>query len=194
MLQNCLPQNIPQILSELPASLDETYERILKEIGMVNRHHAYRLLQCLTVAIRPLRVEELAEILALDFDNTKDGVPQLKENWRMKDQQEAVLSTCSSLIAVVKSDSHLVVQFSHFSVKEFLTSDRLATSRPEVSHFYILPESAHTVIVKACLGILLRSDDGVGDVKTRSTSGKTFRDNFNNLLIIIAIIELSCIV
>ena len=137
---------------------------------MVNRHHAYRLLQCLTVTIRPLRVEELAEILALDFDNTKDGVPQLKENWRMKDQQEAVLSTCSSLIAVVKSDSHLVVQFSHFSVKEFLTSDRLATSRPEVSQFYILPESAHTVIVKACLGILLRSDDGVGDVKTRSSS------------------------
>ena len=135
---------------------------------MVNSHHAYRLLQCLTVAIRPLRVEELAEILALDF-NTKDGVPQLKENWRMKDQQEAVLSTCSSLIAVVKSGSHRVVQFSHFSVKEFLTSDRLSTSSPEVSHFYIPPGPAHTVIVKACFGILLRSDNGI-NVKAKSSA------------------------
>ena len=140
---------------------------------MVNRHHAYRLLQCLAVAIRPLRVEELAEILAMDFDNTRDGLPQLKEDWRWKDRQEAVLSTCSSLIAVVKSGSHRVVQFSHFSVKEFLTSDRLAASRPEFSHFYIPPGPAHTVIVKACLGILLRSDNGTGkrgNVKTKRSA------------------------
>ena len=161
-LRQCLPQNIPRILSQLPSSLDETYERILKEIGMVNRHHAYRLLQCLVVAVRPLRVEELAEILALDFDNSRDGLPQLKEDWRLDDQQEAVLSTCSSLITVVRKGYEHVVQFSHFSVKEFLTSDRLAASSTEVSHFYILPEPAHTVVVKACLGILLRPDDGMG--------------------------------
>ena len=137
---------------------------------MVNRHHAYRLLQCLTAAIRPLRVEELAEILAMDFDNTRDGLPQLKEDWRWKDRKEAVLSTCSSLIAVVKSGSHHVVQFSHFSVKEFLTSDRLAASRPEVSHFHILPGPAHTVIVKACLGILLRLDNGMSNVKAYSSA------------------------
>jgi hypothetical protein len=53
--------------------LDETYERVLKEIVTANRHHAYHLLQCLTVASRPLRVEELAEILALDFDGAKAG-------------------------------------------------------------------------------------------------------------------------
>ena len=161
-------------MSQLPASLDETYERVLKEIGTSNRHHAYRLLQCLAVSIRPLRVEELAEILALDFDNTKDGVPQLKEDWRWKDRQEAVLSTCSSLVTVIGRDSQRVVQFSHFSVKEFLTSDRLATSSAEVSHFHILPEPAHTVIAKACLGILLQSDDGEGDVNTNRSSLATY--------------------
>jgi hypothetical protein len=169
-LRHCLPQNIPCVLNELPPSLDETYERLLKEIGMVNRHHAYRLLQCLAVAMRPLQVEELAEILALDFDHSKDGVPQLKEDWRWKDQQEAALSTCSSLITVVDNGYERVVQFSHFSVKEFLTSDRLAASSAEVSHFHILPEPAHTVIAKACLGILLQSDDGVGDVKAKRSS------------------------
>jgi ankyrin repeat protein len=169
-LRHCLPPNIPCILKELPTSLDETYERILKEIGTANRHDAYRLLQCLSVAIRPLRVEELAEILALDFDEAKEGIPVLKEDWRWDDQQEAVLSTCSSLIAVVHDGYHRVVQFSHFSVKEFLTSDRLAASSADISHFHILPNPAHTVIVKSCLGILLRSDIGVVDAEAKNNS------------------------
>ena len=168
-LQHCLPQNVPRALRELPASLDETYERVLKEIVTANQRQAYCLLQCLTVARRPLRVEELAEILALDFDGSEEGIPELKEDWRWKDQQEAVLSTCSSLIAVVKEGRHCVVQFSHFSVKEFLTSDRLASSA-DVSNFHILPEPAHTVIAKACLGILLQSNKSVGGAKAKSRS------------------------
>ncbi|KAN0133566.1 Ankyrin repeat-containing domain protein [Lactarius tabidus] len=170
-LRHCLPQNIPRALSELPRSLDETYERVLKEIVTANQHHAYRLLQCLTVASRPLRIDELAEILALDFDGTK-GIPELKEDWRWRDQQEAVLTTCSSLIAVVDSGRHRIVQFSHFSVKEFLTSDRLAASSADVSHFHIPLESAHTVIAKASLGVLLRSDAGGTRAKNNSPLAK----------------------
>jgi chromosome segregation and condensation protein ScpB len=56
---------------------------VLKEIGKTNEFYALRLLQCLTVAKRPLRVEELAEILALDF-GAEEGIPELKENWRSK--------------------------------------------------------------------------------------------------------------
>ncbi len=104
---------------------------MLKEIGKTNEFYAHRLLQCLTVAMHPLRVGELAEILALDFE-ADEGIPELKENWRWKDEQEAVLSTCSSLISVVGDRFDRVVQFSHFSVKEFLTSDRLATSSADV--------------------------------------------------------------
>ena len=132
-LRHCLPSSVRHTLDELPESLDETYERILKEIKKPNRHHARRLLQCLGVATRPLRVEELAEVLALDFDDA-DGIPKLKASWRWEDQEQALLSSCSSLIAIVDSDGSLVVQFSHFSVKEFLTSPRLATPNRDVSH------------------------------------------------------------
>ncbi|KAH9988242.1 hypothetical protein BJV74DRAFT_885364 [Russula compacta] len=66
-LRQCLPASVRQILAELPETLDATYERILSEIPKSNRVHAHRLLQCLTVAYRPLRVEELAEVLAVDF-------------------------------------------------------------------------------------------------------------------------------
>ncbi|KAH8980421.1 ankyrin repeat-containing domain protein [Lactarius akahatsu] len=161
-LRGCFPQDIPHVLSQLPETLDETYARVLKEIGKTNRIYAHRLLQCLTVARRPLRVEELAEILALDF-SAKEEIPELKENWRWKDQQDAVLSTCSSLISVVSDRFGPVVQFSHFSVQEFLTSDRLASSSADISPFHILLEPAHTVIVKGCLGVLLQQR--VGDAK-----------------------------
>ena len=131
---------------------------MLKEIGKTNEFCALQLLQCITVAKRPLTVEELAEILALDFGAAEEGLPELKENWRSKDQQDTVLSMCSSLIVVVPYADCYIVQFSHFSVKEFLTSDRLATSSLEISHLHILPELAHTVVAKACLGILIRSE------------------------------------
>ena len=159
-LRHCLPPSVRRTLDELPESLDETYERILREIKKPNRDHARRLLQCLVVAIRPLRVEELAEVLAVDFDD-KEGIPKLKLNWRWEDQEQALLSSCSSLIAIVESKGSRVVQFSHFSVKEFLTSSRLATSSGDSSRNHIALEPAHTILAQACLSVLLRLDDRV---------------------------------
>src|SRR6266404_7147307 len=154
VLRHCFPANLRHVLEELPKSLDETYKRILKQIDNANRVHAYRLLQCLLVAIRPLRVEELAEVLAVDFN--AGGTPKLNTNWRWEDHEEAVLSACSSLVSVIIDDGHRVVQFSHFSVKEFLTSDRLANSAAkELSHFYIPLEPAHTILAQTCLCVLL---------------------------------------
>jgi hypothetical protein len=159
-LQHCFPPNLRQYLNELPETLDETYERILKGINKAQKDNAHRLLQCLTVAVRPLLVEELAELLAFDFQaTTSGGVPTLKEDWRWDDEEEAVLSTCSSLITIVPRDDSRVVQFSHFSVKEFLTSSRLTRSPlGELSRFHIDLEPAHTIMAQACLATLLRQD------------------------------------
>ncbi|KAH9178024.1 hypothetical protein EDB89DRAFT_1902103 [Lactarius sanguifluus] len=159
ILRHCFPSSVLNILDQLPESLDETYERILREISRANRLHACRLLQCLTVAVRPLRVEELAEVLAVDFNAS--GGPKLNADWRWEDNEEAVLSACSSLVAVVMDSHSRVIQFSHFSVKEFLTSNRLASSLGEESQFHIRLESAHTILAQASLGVLLRLDEQV---------------------------------
>ena len=125
---------------------------------MANRNHAHRFLQCLVVAIRPLRVEELADILALDFEEAEGATPTLNKDWRWQDRQQAVLSTCSSLITLVDDGGFCVIQFSHFSVKEFLTSERLASSKGDTSHLHITVEPAHTTVAQACLGSLLQLD------------------------------------
>ena len=173
ILRHCLPPSVRHTLDELPESLDETYERVLREVKKPNRGHARRLLQCLVVAIRPLRVEELAEVLAVDFDD-EEGIPKLKPNWRWEDQDQALLTSCSSLIAIVESYGSRIVQFSHFSVKEFLTSTRLATSSEDISHYHIVLEPAHTILAQACMSILLRSDDHVeqSDFKNSSPLAK----------------------
>ena len=154
------------MLEELPESLDETYERILREIRKPKQVHAHRLLQCLVAAVRPLRVEELAEVLAFDFK--AEGIPKLNPGWRWDDQESAVLSACSSLVIVVNEGDSRIVQFSHYSVKEFLTAHRLAEPIRDVSRYYIRLGAAHTILAQACLGVLLQLDDRVD------------RDNINN--------------
>ena len=159
LLRQCFPPSIRRILEELPDSLDETYERVLREIRKPNQGHAHRLLQCLVVAVRPLEVKELAEVLAFDFNT--GGMPKLNASWRWEDQEEAVMSVCSSFVTIVKDGNSWVVQFSHFSVKEFLTADRLAEPIRDVSRYHIRLEAAHTILAQACLGVLLRLDDRV---------------------------------
>jgi ankyrin repeat protein len=161
-LRYCFPPSVRHMLEELPETLDETYERILRGINKANWDHAHHLLQCLTVAVRPLRVAELAEVLAVDFGtDSHGGTSRLNTDWRWENQQEAVLTTCSSLISVVDENDSQVVQFSHLSVKEFLMSSRIAGSSADVSSFRILLEPAQTVLAKACLGVLLRLDEHV---------------------------------
>jgi ankyrin repeat protein len=162
VLRDCFPVNIRRTLDQLPKSLDETYVRVLSQIPEVNQAHAHRMLQCLTVAVRPLYVEELAELLAFDFDAAEGEIPKYRAAWRLGDQTQAVLATCSSLVTIIRDTwGRQVVQFSHFSVKEFLISNRLTPSLGDISRYHICPISAHTILTQACLGLLLHLDDHV---------------------------------
>ena len=153
-LATCLPVNIERALNELPATLDETYKRTLGEIEDANWEDARRLLQCVAVASRPLRVEELAEILAFNF--SAGPIPSFHVDCCLKDPVKAVLSICSSLLSLVNVENTRVVQFGHFSVQEFLTSGRFAKKCDEISgRYHISMSPAHTVIAQASLGILL---------------------------------------
>ena len=169
ILRDCLPPSVRRTLDELPESLDETYERVLKEIKRPNRDHARRLMQCLVAAIRPLDVEELSEVLAVDFDDA-EGIPKLKTNWRWEDEEQALLTSCSSLITIVKTGDSRIVQFSHFSVKEYLISTRLASSSGDVLRYHIILEPAHTILAQACMSVLLQPDDCVDENGVRKTS------------------------
>jgi ankyrin repeat protein len=157
---DCIPARLPQALAELPKTLDETYERTLRGINEANWEFALRMFQFVSVASRPLYVEELADLLAFNFE--AGSIPKFYEDWRLKKPADAVLSTCSTLLTIVNDLGSPVIQFSHFSVKEFLTSTRLAEATDIISRrYHISMTPAHTLAAQACLGILLHLDKDV---------------------------------
>ena len=162
----CVSSGIQHALANLPETLDETYEHILREIKKENWKFAHRLLQFVALALRPLRAKRLAELLAFDFE--AGPIPKFCEDWRLRDPVQAVLSTCSSLLSIVshKFDDtekpREVVQFTHFSLKEFLTSPRLADANDmNLRRFHISVIPAHTLAARACLGYLLHLNKDV---------------------------------
>ena len=145
-------------MDELPVTLDETYERALMGIDKEKMDYANRLFQCLVVSIRPLRADELAELFAIL--PKADSTSEFNIGWRPDDPEEFILSTCTTLVSIVNVDHERVIQFSHFSVKEYLTSDRIANAE-HVSRYHIHPKLAHTLLAKACLSVLFQLDDSI---------------------------------
>ena len=114
------------------------------------------------MSIHPLRAEELAEIFAV-LPNA-GSTPDFDASWRPEDPEAFILSACSTLVTIVDTRDERIVQFSHFSVKEYLTSDRIGNSAP-VSHFQVLLKPAHTLLARACLGVLLQLDYSIDETK-----------------------------
>ena len=157
-----MPSSIREILNELPANLDDTYERILHGIPRQLRRHAYHLFRCMVAASRPLRVEELAEIITIEF-GLAGALSVVVNGWRPANPEEAVLSACSTLISIIINEKgSKIVQFSHDSVKEFLTSDRIQTMvAGKISQYHIALEPAHMLLARLCLKVLLRLNENV---------------------------------
>ena len=173
-LRRCFPASIRRTLNELPMTLDETYERILLGIDREKSEHAIRIFQCLAFSRRPLLVKELAEVLAIQFDA---AIPGLNTSLRPGDADEAVLSACSTLVTIIEPDddgddgddndrgNSRIVQFSHYSVKEYLTSERLAKSfKGDLSEYHISPKLAHTILAQTCISTLLQLDLHINDI------------------------------
>src|ERR1700747_2379058 len=115
---DCTPAGIGDALAELPDTREETYQRTLRGINKANWEFAHRMFQFVSIASRPLHVKELADLLAFDFE--AGSIPKFYEDWRLENPADAVLSTCSTLLAIVNHQGSPFIQFSHFSVKEFL--------------------------------------------------------------------------
>ena len=162
------PASLRRALAELPKTLDGIYERNLLEIKNAHWKIAHHLFQFIAVAPRALSAKKLANLLAFDYDAAP--TPEFHEKWCQEDPVDAVLSTCPSLLMAVDVGGSSVIQFSHISVRDFLTSDRLASAKDNtLRRYHVSMLSAHTLAAQACLGILLHLDM---DVVTRDSLRK----------------------
>ncbi|KAF2242108.1 ankyrin, partial [Trematosphaeria pertusa] len=140
-------KSLQATLSSLPATLDETYSRILGSIEPEQARDAMKILSWLCFAFRPPTVEELVEALAVDLETLEYDATQ-----RLQDPED-ILAICGSLVTRA-SDTSGVLKLSHYSVKEYLISKRILDSNER--SFYMTVSTADVYLAKTCL-VYLRS-------------------------------------
>ncbi|MCJ1395280.1 hypothetical protein MMC18_008164 [Xylographa bjoerkii] len=156
-LRKCLKlKTLQATLRSLPRTLDETYTRILSRIDEQYKHDAFEILLWLAYSSRPLLIQEVAEVVAFDFE----GDIQFDKENRLRDPNDTLV-ICSSLVSktvtIVIEEGHKRklehLGLAHFSVKEYLISDRAQFG---LDLGYRIESMAHEHIAKACLVYLLQ--------------------------------------
>lgn len=140
-------------LTTLPQTLGETYERILYAINEDDSEYAIRILRWLTFCCEPLRIEEIAEVVAIDVERN----PAFNSDEVLEDPLEA-LSICSSLVTITATEGYSstrrIVTLAHYSVKEYLTTEKILQSR--AARYGIERIACNEFIAMGCISYLLR--------------------------------------
>jgi hypothetical protein len=141
--------------NELPKDLEATYERLLTNIqkspNTLRRARAFRILQWITAANRPLALTELDFALGIQIDS--DVSPRQRSLMR---GELDVVDACGSFIEITKTGQ---IRFVHASAKDFLGSKGvqfgLGQSHSE-NPFQKALDAMH--ITRACITCLSFSD------------------------------------
>jgi ankyrin repeat protein len=184
----------------MPTTLDKTYERILGAIDDIYFDEVRTALEWLAFSERPVSVAELAEACSIHLDDSEE--PFLEEGGH--DALDQLFGVISSLVMVNisagqdqydtiaeyeplphKYDINCYTQYvrlAHFSVKEYLVSDRLQQSHHARLSRYALTEiEVHRSLSRSCCEYLLYFTnepqmqtwiDGEMDEKIKQKNGK----------------------
>ncbi|KAJ7691808.1 ankyrin repeat-containing domain protein [Mycena rosella] len=154
-LRTCLLKHVNTILQSLPKDLEETYQRILERIPPACRSDAHRIFHIIAFAERALSVEELGEVFTVDFD-TDPSSPRLGLEHRERNPAKQLLRICSSLIRIVPTEDDItIVEFSHFTVHEYLHAGHVMSA---LGIYRLDAELAHTVLAQMCLSCILSDE------------------------------------
>ena len=144
-LQNS--REIRQAIQNLPNGLDGTYDRIFEAIEPRNRKQVISMLKWLCFSTRPLRLGELAEIFILDPEKDVPFDPSDRLF-----SPDAVLTYLPNLVMTIPEGRESwtsEIKFTHFSIQEYLLSQRI-TQRP-TKDYHIKEADAHLHIANSCL-------------------------------------------
>lgn len=179
VLRRCrTEQDVIEVLSTLPRTLEETYDRILDSISDNYKSDVRAVLQWLVFSLRPLRLEEVAEIVAFDASHTSFHVAR-----RLLNPSE-VLTMCSSLLVMNETYYYdyegargrvqiTEVRLAHFTVKDYLLSQNIRQSRHP--YYSIEEKPSNQQIAKACL-TYLNMDTFSSGYRDRRTQNKLMKE------------------
>ena len=163
-------ETLQQALKNIPDSLEDLYADVLaNKIPKGYAQKARLMLMWLSYSLRPLTIKELACVACLP------------------DPQD-VLWICTSYLVCPQHDDRSpqldgqpynvgdrVVQFDHFSVKEYLTSDHLLATEG-TAYFHVSPHEAHLTIAEMLVSHVINTNHV--DFFRKKESGATLGDDF----------------
>lgn len=181
-MKRCItPAMVRTELNRMPETLDQMYDRILQRIPSLHRQYVQSAMQWLAFSTRPLILSELAEAVAI---NPELGAFDPDES-RLMDENLILelcgtLTTLSKVTGSGESGGWVtekircergsqrykpeefqefqefqVVSLSHYSVKEYIISQRLRESGSLVSYYSTSEQIANQFLAKCCLLYLL---------------------------------------
>ncbi|KAH6889957.1 hypothetical protein B0T10DRAFT_43770 [Thelonectria olida] len=142
---------LEQLLDSLPQTLDETYERMLSNIPSTSRDYARQMLTLLCCARRPLTVAELVDGIAVQLGDT----PRFNPKRKLKNI-DAIQEVCPGFteLDMDPNTSKAIVRIAHFSVREYLESERIRDSK-DADFFCVRQQFADAQMACICLTVLL---------------------------------------
>ena len=159
-LRKCLKlDTLRKTPNDLPKTLDETYLRMLCNIEEEYKNDTLKILQRLAFSARPMLLEEVAEVVAIDLAED----PEFDRARRLRQPQD-IVSICSSLVVISseqiqandsrseKSILRDMIALAHLYVKDYLTSERIVST--SAAHFQISALGAHRCLAEMCLSYL----------------------------------------
>ncbi|EED14280.1 ankyrin repeat and socs box protein, putative [Talaromyces stipitatus ATCC 10500] len=154
------PRELRQALETMPKGLNDTYAQILSRISDDDYDVALRILSWLLFSVRPLSIEELAELAALDLN--AESFNDIERLW---DPAE-VLNICPNLLTTIEEydDEHggeprILVRLAHISIREYLLSTDILSGH--AARYQIKEPYAHGLITDCCLMYMRLIKDAV---------------------------------
>ena len=154
---------LERLLTSLPDSLDETYERMLCNIDRASVDYARRILTWLCFAKRPLTVKEVIDGIAIDLGNH----PKFEPKRRLEDEYD-ILQICPGFLSINDNANYVSVgraedngvvctlSIAHYSVQEYLESDRIREQKAAIFSMQFAVSNAE--LAQMCLTYLLHPD------------------------------------
>ena len=143
------PNDLERILSELPPDLEATYARFLRKLPSRHVRLAVELVHIIVGSFRPLSVDEISWILAMERIIQKDNLDLAAvEQYRpIANVEDAINTALSAFVRISNGRVYLV----HHTVKEFLCSAILKMGDESlIERYYVQPEQANSMLATAC--------------------------------------------
>ncbi len=130
----------------------------MQRIPNENWEHAHRMFQFLAVCVRPLLVDELSEILTIDYDRGDFVTPKYEAIWHPETPDKDIFTVCRHTVKIDEINGVQMVKFAHVSVADWLFSDEILMvpeSLDRVPRYQINIKESHYVAALTCLAPIL---------------------------------------